>query len=244
MKNILKFLLLVALLVYVIFAFTNISQGEDNTPCQEVHITIADSIHAGFITETEVERLLRQDTLYPAGLPMNQVDGARIEAALRKNSFIKEAHCYKMPNGRISISVWQRLPIMRIRSATGDDYYVDEKGTPMNTHAYTADLVVVTGHTDKRYVKEKLTLLGRYLHYSPDINDLVQQIDVDKQHRVTLVPRVGCEVIHLGEITDSSTVAKQFRNLRMFYGKVLPQVGWNTYREITLEFTNQIIAKK
>lgn len=244
MKNILKFLLLVALLVYVVFAFTNISAGKDSTPCKELKIMIADSSHAGFITVSEVERLLRRDTLYPIGRPMNEVDGTKIETALRKNSFIREACCCKMPNGRISINVWQRLPVMRVKSADGEDYYVDKDGRPMDPQDYTADLVVATGHVDKRYAKDKLMLIGRYLHANPDANDLIQQIDVDEHHRVTLIPRIGCEAIHLGEITDSATVAKQFRNLRAFYGKVLPQVGWNAYREVSLEFTNQIIAKK
>ena len=32
--------------------------------------------------------------------------------------------------------------------------------------------------------------------------------------------------------------------MRAFYNKVLPKVGWNAYKEISLEFSNQVIAKK
>ncbi len=244
MKNILKLLLLVALLVYLVFAFTSISGGDDSTACQEVKAEIIDSTHAGFITETEIIRLLQKEGLYPVGRPMNKVDGAKIEAALLKNSFIKQAICYKTPKGRVSIIVSQRLPIMRVKADNGEDYYVDNKGEPMNSQDNKADLVVATGNIDKAFVKNRLICLGRYLHANPTANDLIVQINVNGKRHVDLVPRIGCEVIHLGALADSLTIAKQFRNMRAFYNKVLPKVGWNAYKEISLEFSNQVIAKK
>ena len=56
-----------------------------------------------------------------------------------------------------------------------------------------------------------------------------------------LVPRVGGHVIAFGN-TDS--ISQKFRNLYAFYEKVMPQVGWNKYAEISVEHISQIIGRK
>ena len=50
MKTLVKIVLLVALAVYLVFAFADFSRHGDNTVCSSVNYTIADSLHAGFIT--------------------------------------------------------------------------------------------------------------------------------------------------------------------------------------------------
>jgi cell division protein FtsQ len=37
---------------------------------------------------------------------------------------------------------------------------------------------------------------------------------------------------------------KKFENLRLFYEKGLPQVGWNTYREIDISYEDQIVGRR
>ena len=90
---------------------------------------------------------------------------------------------------------------------------------------------------------KSLVHLARYLHTNDFANDLVEQINVAPDGRVALIPRIGCQVIQMGKL-DSLTLRTQMQNLRVFYDKVLPTVGWNTYREISLEFNNQIVCKK
>ena len=108
---------------------------------------------------------------------------------------------------------------------------------------YTADVAVATGRISKRYAAKNLVHLARYLHTNDFANDLVEQINVAPDGRVALIPRIGCQVIQMGKL-DSLTLRTQMQNLRVFYDKVLPTVGWNTYREISLDFNNQIVCQK
>lgn len=243
MKTFVKLLLLLAVVSYLVFAFTRLTGGGDTTKCTEVNVVITDSIHAGFIDADEVKRLLSKAGLDPMGREMDAVNGEAIEKALQKNSFIKLVRCYKTPGGRVNIHVAQRLPILRVKADNGDDYYVDAAGSPMMPEHYTADLAVATGHISKDYARRRLVHLARLLHDNSFANDLVTQINVGRDGRVAIVPRIGCEVISLGAI-DSTAIAAQFNNLQAFYAKVLPTVGWNTYREVSLEFANQIVCKK
>lgn len=243
MKNILKVCLLLALAAYLIFALTNLTGGGDNTKCTKLNIEITDSVHAGFITVDEVKRILATNRITPIGHTLEEIDGAKIEQTLLKNSFIKTAKCFKTTNGAVNILVSQRLPIMRIKSASGEDYYIDESGKPMNAMHYNADLAVATGHIDKRFARTNLAHLGRYLQENAFANDLVVQVDVEQNGNINIVPRIGCEIIRLGR-ADSTNYIEKMGNLQTFYTKVLPQVGWNKYRELSLAYSNQVVCKK
>ena len=59
--------------------------------------------------------------------------------------------------------------------------------------------------------------------------------------RLILYPGSATILIHLGTIENFKG---KLRNLEAFYEKVLPEVGWNKYSVINLEFKDQIVCKK
>lgn len=241
MKTIFKLCLLVAIIIYLVVAFVKFAASEDHTTCTKVNFTIADSTHAGFITADEADRLLRQSAVYPIGREMSEVDGTKIETTLRKNTFIDSVSCYKSPNGELNVIIMQRLPLMRIISDRGDDYYIDAKGNTMAPQGYVADLIVATGHIDRRYARRELTKIGTFLRDNSFWNNQIEQIDVSADHKLTLVPRVGGHLIEFGT-TDS--IPRKFRNLYAFYQKVLPVVGWNKYGSLSIEHVTQVVATR
>ena len=101
MKAAFKLLLLAALMIYLVFAFTRFTRQGTSDVCQEVKVTVADSAQAGFITQEEVCKILKAARLYPVGLPIDSVNSEAIEKALVRNTFIKDAVCYKAPGGRL-----------------------------------------------------------------------------------------------------------------------------------------------
>lgn len=241
MKTALKLLLLLAMIAYLVYAF--VAPRRDSAVCTAVNVVIADSDHAGFIDTAEVVRQLNSANLNPVGRPMDSVNGKAIEEELLSNSFIKLAQCYKSSGGTVNVYVSQRLPILRVKADNGEDYYIDDKGDPMKPQNYKADLAIATGVISKDFAKKRLVHLARQLHDNDFANDLTTQIDVDANGNATIIPRLGCDAIRLGKI-DSSAVATQLTNLHAFYSKVLPTVGWNKYREISLEYSGQIVCKK
>ena len=241
MKTVFKLLLLVGLIVYLVFAFGSFTQHTDNTICKQVNYTIADSSHAGFITADEADRLLQASGCYPVGRQVKDVDVTAIERTLRKNSFIDSVSCYKSPNGTVNVLIGQRLPLMRIKANNGDDYYIDSRGNLMNPQNYAADLIVATGNIDRKFARKELVKLGCFLHDDPFWDAQIVQIHVLPNHHLELVPRVGGHTIAFGS-TDS--ISQKFRNLYTFYEKVLPQVGWNKYKEISVEHVTQIVGRK
>lgn len=241
MKTLLKLFLLLAIVVYLVFAFTRFTRSKDTTRCTQVAMVVTDSAHAGFITKAEVERILKEKHLYPVGQLLDSVNSKRIEDTLKRNPFVSNAVCYKTPGGRINVVITQRLPLLRVMAGDGSSYYLDEQGNAMQPMHYVADLPVVTGRADHAYVRLHLLPLGTALRNDPFWDGLVEQINVNAEGEVELVPRIGAQLISLGLPTG---FGRKLSNLKHFYAKVMPAVGWNKYSNINLEFENQIICTK
>ena len=242
MKTLFKLLLIVVLAGYLIYAFIRTTGKEDPTVCTGVQVTFTDTLHSGFITVDEVCRLLKTAQLDPVGLLMDSVDGQKIIKTLEANSFIKSVECYKSPNGIVNLNVTQRLPILRVMPEGRDAYYIDEDGLKMVERQYNANLVVASGYIDTAFVRQHLLEMAKYLRANPFWDDLVTQIYVRPDRKMDLYTRVaGDMVIHFG---TSDSIARKFEHLRAFYEKVIPNVGWSTYKSVSVEFYNQVVAER
>lgn len=241
MKNFLKLIVGIGLFAYIVFAVAKWSGKEDGDTCQKVEIAIADSSRAAFITENDVRVLLDKKHLNPEGLPMNRINLMEIEAALKSHPFILEAQCYKTPNGTVHVNVSQRLPVLRIISVNGDNYFIDGHGKKLAHVSYPADVVVATGAITPTYARKYLSPIGKLLQDDDFWNSQIQQLNVLKDGTVEMVPRVGRHIIYLGAPVK---IDKKLARLKVFYRKVLCRVGWNKYSRIDLEFGNQIVCTK
>ena len=209
--------------------------------CTKVNMIVADSMQGGFITSERVEKILQEGKVYPVGKPYDKIDNRQIEDVLQKNSFVQSAVCYKTASGQLNVIIEQRLPILRILANNGDDYYVDEKGFRMKVNGYEADLPVVTGQVTLDYVQKNLVELGKYLRENEFWNSQIEQIEVKPDGELEFVMRVGNTLVVVG---DPVNIPVKLRNLQAFYNKVMPEVGWTRYKEISIAYENQIICKK
>ena len=239
MKYVLKFLVVVLLASYLIYVFVAISGKRSEDVCQTVDVIIADSQRVGFITPEVVENILKRAKLTPIGKNMDDINGNEIETQLKKNSFINNAVCYKSPGGRLGIIIEQRLPIMRIMSNDGDNYYIDGGGNSMPHSGYCADLVVATGHITRSFASKELLKIGLFLKYDDFWNNQIEQIDVQQDGTIDFVSRVGGQIIHIG---NANNLEQKLNNMMAFYEKVIPTVGWNKYTRFNVEHTNQVIC--
>lgn len=242
MKTFVKLFLLLAFAVYLVTAFYRMADSKDETICNQLRVIIVDSLYAGFIDQAEVERILREKRLHPLGLPMDTIQGKRIEDELSANPYVKLAVCYKTNGGVLNILIMQHLPIMRILSDKGENYYIDEMGDPFLPNGYLSNLVVATGNIDSAFAKNHLREMGLYLRDHDFWDRQVTQIYIDENQQAHLTMRVGSQLpVKFGEV---DSIARKFRNLKAFYEQVIPEVGWNEYKEIDLTFHNQIVCKK
>ena len=226
---------------YLAYIFINVARQKSGEICKSVDIQIVDSAHIGFIDKKEVRRLMQEGNMTLEGKSLESISNEPVATLLKKNPFVKDVTCYKTPDGVFHIFVSQRLPIMRIMADNGDDYYIDDKGRAMQSMGYTADLITATGNVSRDFAKKSLVKLGIFLRDDGFWNDQIVQANVDSLGDISLVPRVGNHIIQLGSVNDLEV---KFRNLKSFYKKILPTVGWNKYKIINIEYPSQVRGVK
>jgi cell division protein FtsQ len=181
-----------------------------------------------------------------------------IESRINVLRELKEAEVYITIDGIMHVYVDQRNPVMRVMPENGGDYFVDEEGVVVRRrNLYSPRLHIVSGNVNISSAmlngvsvldtSIKNSILKDIYHLINYINDdnfwsaQIDQIYVDGNDEIDLIPRVGNQLVHLG---TAENFEGKLRNLEVFYDKVLPEVGWNKYSLINLEFKDQIVCKK
>ncbi len=255
-KRALIIVLDILLAVYLGFSMTSFNKPDESSKmCTKVNISIADESTYGFLSAQEIKNILEAKHLYPLEKPMSALNPRDVEELLRQSPFVSTAQCYKTQDGHVNILVTQRLPIVRIKSIHGDDYYVDDQGGVMASMNYTSDLIIATGYISESFARTSLACLAEYIMENEFWKNQVVQINVMPDAGIELVPRVGDHVVFLGYLPTAKDkvtrkkliddyLSKKLERLEKFYRFGLSQAGWNKYHYISLEFDNQIICKK
>ena len=168
---------------------------------------------------------------------------------------MKTAECYKTKDNKVFVSITQRLPVIRIKSERGDDYYLDDKGGIMPNTSYTSDLIIATGNIRQSFARNYIAPMANIIMANDLWKNLIEQINVLPDGGIEIVPRIGDHVVFLGYMPQTRYASKRkekieafvntkLTRLEKFYKYGLSQVGWNKYPYISLEFDNQIICKK
>lgn len=246
----------IVLAFYLIMAVTSWnSPDEGKQLCTKVNINISDSNNAGFLTAAEIKKILEKERVYPLNRKMSDIKPRRIEEALKVGPFVKTAECYKTKDGHVNISITQRMPIIRIKSDNGADFYLDDNGGILPNSNYTSDLIIATGNIDNNFARLYIAPLAKAISASPLWLNQIEQIHVLPDKGIELVPRVGDHIIFMGYLPQNRGpwmrkheinlfVAKKLSRLEKFYRYGLSQAGWNKYSYIDIEFDNQIICKR
>lgn len=222
--------------------------------CSKVSIDIADESTYGFLNANEIKTILQKKGLYPFEKDMDDISPRVIEEVLVKSPFVNTAECYKTQNGHVCISVTQRSPIVRIKGIQGDDYYIDENGGIMPNSKYTSDLIIVTGYVNRNFARRYISVMANYIMGSDLWRNQIEQINVQRDLGIELVPRVGNHIVFLGYLPMSQKqsirqeevtefISGKLDRLEKFYRYGLSEAGWNKYQRIDLQYDNQIICK-
>lgn len=257
MKKLYKILLLLPAL-YLIAVPVYYARKSLDKPFTGVNIIISDSSDYRFVTHNEILNLINGDRGRILGKPSGEFKISEIERDVSRLRELRKAEVYMTVDGILNVHADQRDPLMRVIANNGGDYYVDTEGVVVRRRSlYTPRLHIVSGNVSiSRAMLDGVSVLDTSIRHSilKDIFYLVgyiksdsfwsaqiDQIYVDGNDEIDLIPRVGNHIIHLG---TAENFTDKLRNLREFYDKVLPAVGWDSYSRINLAFRDQIVCKR
>ncbi len=241
----------------VCMSFVSSTEGETN--CTGVAITIDNN--SNFICKDDLDSMLYHKFGKIKGKSMEYINIPQIENAIRNNPFIEDAQVYSTIDGHLNIDVNQRMPLFRVFNSLNQSFYVDDKGSfmPLSDKS-TSRVLIVNGNIYDTYHSRILTrinlndtltkgktlmdtiyTLANRIHNDPFFNALIQEIYINQDKEIELIPNIGKQTILIGDISDLDL---KFKRLVLFYKNGLNKAGWSTYNYINLKYNNQIVCIK
>lgn len=240
-KTLLKVVILLGVAAYLVFALTTLNRPQQEPECKGLDIVVNDEQHTDFINENEIRDLLVKKKLFPEGKALKDIDLAEMESVLVASPYIDQALCYTTAEGKVTIQLIPRIPIMHVLNDAGEDFYIDNCGGTMPRAHHVIDLLVMTGHVRRATAGALYTSLALTLNADPYWRDQIQEVHVDGDGEITLTPRIGDHLIILG---DTSNIEDKLSRMKTFQSEGLDKAGWNRYKTISVKYAGQVIATK
>ena len=179
------------------------------------------------------------------GQSIDKLELSSLEDFLREDPFVADADIYTGFDGKLNVSVIQCQPILRIHHRTGNDYYLGPNGEvlPLSKHD-NVRVPVLTGDVPsfKEAIADSLRLevfvLAKALHQDELFRVLIEQVDFRRGEYV-LIPKLGSAEITLGNLED---LENKLRKFKAYIQGVLPEKGWDAYKDVDLRFEDQVIG--
>ena len=218
--------------------------------CTDYTITIKGATNNFFIDANDIRKLLRSGAGSELkGQKMADINLKKLEQLLRDNIWIRKAEMWFDNRNVLHVEVYEREPIARIFTNTGNTFYIDstERKIPLSDKV-SARVPVFTGFPDKKVYSAKDSLflndvknIATYINNDPFWMSQVAQIDITPERNFELSPVVGNHLIKLGNGKD---IQKKFNRLMIFYKQVLAEKGFDAYSTIDVQYTGQVVGTR
>lgn len=222
---------------------------KDTGYCKGAEVEISGVSNTYFMDKHDVYAIIKKyggDTALKH--PIASVDLGKIERALEKEVWIKNAELFFDNNDVLRISVEEREPIARVFTVTGNSFYIDSSCMMLPlSEKFSARLPLFTSFTSDAKILSKAdsTLLCDIRNISTKINAdnflmaMIDQVDITVKRTFEMTPKIGKQLIIFG---DASDAANKFVRLKLFYKNVVSSAGWNRYNTIDLQYKDQVVA--
>ena len=232
-------LLLTALLLAGIFWARHKAKDE---LCQRVDVVIVNDDSTTFVTKKGVLAELASAGIKMEGRPMWQIDASYVEQELRRSDYLEDVQCVKGKDGVVIIRATQLVPVFRVFTNESESYYVNATGKRMLAKAsFYADVPVVKGEFTSQFPCTRLLPMVKYVEQDSLLRSIVSMYVVRDSDNIFFVPSIYGHVVNMGSVDGFE---RKFEKLKLFYQKVLPAKGWETYDTISVKWDHQVVATK
>ncbi len=218
---------------------------------KKVLITIDHSGNNYFVEESNVMDLITVNGSDPiVDKKYQHLDLKEMEMRIKFFKFVADAQVSRDHKGNVNVLVKQKRPIARVIYPNGLHAYIGSDGTTLSTSEnFTSRVVIIDGAYSPKLMSENFLKseegkgyfeLLKMVDESKFWKAQLAQINIDYSGEVILYPQLGRQTIYLGKPEELDI---KFRNLGLFYEKIVPVKGWNTYQTVNLKYKNQLICE-
>lgn len=243
-----------------LFVFANKKQS--NETCRTLKVKIEYQNAETLINESYIVKLITREGIRIKGQPLKHIPIAEIQQLLTKNPYIKKSSVRIDVDCIVNVFVEQRIPLVKVMPAEGVPFYLDTEGAIMPlSPGFPVRVMVASGLIRTRTSVKKEYSAGTHPEpfkmLTPDLQKvyvaasalnkqdftraLAEQLYINTQGELELIPKIGEQIILLG---DTTRLTEKIENLNTFYTRGMDAEGWSNYRSISLKYRNQVICTK
>ncbi len=178
---------------------------------------------------------------------IRDLDLMDMELMLEGDDRIKSAEVYIDNKDRLHIDIDQRVPILRVFNDKNSTFYLDIDGNEIPAYRGATIRVPVASGNIENYDPKLLSAnkssrlkdvykLAKYIHEDEFLAALIEQIDVEENGEVMMVPKVGRQILDFGHVEN---MEERFDKLKLLYKGGMEQVGWRKYDVLTLKYDSR-----
>lgn len=218
--------------------------------CNDYSITIKGVRSNYFIDKKDVEQLLKKTAKGDVkGQLVSDINLHELERMLESNTWISDAELYFDNKDVLHVAITEKEPIARLFSTDGNSFYIDKAGERMPlSEKLSARVPVFTGFPGKKKLSaadsvllRNVTAMANYIFTDSFWLAQVAQIDITPERNFEMIPVVGNHIVKMGQ---GENIEKQFNRLMIFYKQVLSKTGFDKYKIIDVQYTDQVVASR
>ena len=235
MKDIITYIKFIGLIALIVFLFAFSGNRNEKRKIQEVTIEFVEEQNP-YINELTVNKLLIQNQggITNVGKEILVLNIA--EKVLDEYKMIEDSDVYLTVNGQLKAQIKQRTPIARINAVV--PFYVDMTGNMMPLSDNYSAHVPLVSNISEREVSEVFPLLKK-IYNDEFLKKHVVSMTRNENGNYELGMRVYNFKIVFGKIEELDS---KVRNFKAFYQKALKDQSLDTYKKVSLQFSNQVVC--
>lgn len=210
-----------AVVTFFVFATTRLRTIERSQRVTAVEVIVTDSLQRGFIEPATILTLLQESGLNPLGMLVEEVSLRSIKSKVESIDYVTDVSTYCNFEGKVTISLSQHSPRVRIISDQGHDFYLTDKliVLPIKEHI-SLNMPIVTGTLPLPFEKD----------FTGDVRSLVEEGEKKYEENCNFLSKL----IKFVDLTEQNSKYK---------GKIVQiivttpsEVGNGQWREPVVEF--------
>ena len=223
---------------------------KNSSLCKGMDIQINTEGKEMFLDKNQVIVQLEKEGLKDLqGKRVQSFDLQKLENALRRNAWIKDAQLYFDNNQVLKVQITQSQPAARIFTVSGGSYYMDSSGKQLPlVSRIPLKLPVFTGYPSEKMglrndsaLDHQIKTLSFFLNQDPFWSNAIEQVNITASKTFEMISLIGNQVIEFG---DGNDYEKKFRRLFIFYKSVMAKSGFEKYARIKVEYAGQVIGTR
>ncbi len=236
MKNkILTYLKFGGLLILITVLFAFASKRNERRKIKEVLIEFVEE-QDPYVNELTVNKLLIQNQEKVTSVGKEILVLNTVEQELDAHEMIEHSDVYLTVNGELRARIKQRTPIARVNAVT--PFYVDVTGNTMPlSDSYSAHVPIIH-NVSEREVGQIFPLL-RKIQEDEFLKKHVVGVYLGVEGNYELELRVYTFKLIIGKIEN---LDNKIRNFKAFYQKALRDKSLESYKKVSLQFSNQVVC--